>query len=90
MYACSARFVAANCVYMKQLVASNTLNFALPFCTGYGDLRITGGGSYGTLEFKQRDGQWGTVCNRGFDTDAADVACRQLGYDYGHYSTGNS
>ncbi|KAL4444036.1 hypothetical protein ABPG75_011773 [Micractinium tetrahymenae] len=29
------------------------------------------------------DGQWGTVCDDGFENYAADVACRQLGYSYG-------
>ena len=45
---------------------------------GYGDLRISGGGRSGRLEFL--DGTWGSVCTTGFDDDAGDVACRQLGY----------
>lgn len=57
---------------------------------GYGDVQIHGGGSYGRLEFKQADGYWGTVCNRGFNGWAADVACNQLGYDYGYYEGGSS
>ena len=52
---------------------------------GYGDLRISGGGSSGRLQFRQYDGTWGYVCSRGFYNDAANVACRQLGYTYGDY-----
>lgn len=32
----------------------------------------------GRLEMKY-NGVWGTVCKRGFDKEAAKVACRQLG-----------
>ena len=56
-------------------------------CIGYGDLRISGGGSSGMLEFRQIDGTWGYVCSRGFDSSAARVACQQLGYTSGYYST---
>ena len=44
----------------------------------YGDLRISGGGRSGLLQFYDRG--WGAVCKDGFDDDAGDVACRQLGY----------
>ena len=47
----------------------------------YGDLRISGGGSSGRLEIQNKAGRWGTICIRGFDDDAGDVACSQLGYD---------
>ena len=53
--------------------------------TEYGDLRIQGGGSHGNLEFQENDGTWGAVCIHGFDGYAANVACRQLGYDRGEY-----
>ena len=46
----------------------------------FGDVRISGGGDSGRLEFRSSNGQWGTVCRNGFDDDAADVACRQLDY----------
>ena len=43
-------------------------------------MRISGGGDSGRLEFKLSNGTWGTVCSQGFDDDAGDVACKQLGY----------
>ena len=44
-------------------------------------MRISGGGKSGRLEIQNRDGSWGTICSSGFDDDAGDVACSQLGYD---------
>jgi len=46
----------------------------------YGDLRINGGGDDGRLEFQDSSGYWRTICTDGFDDDAGDVACQQLGY----------
>ena len=46
----------------------------------FGDVRITGGGDSGRLEFWSSSSRWGTVCRNGFNDDAADVACRQLDY----------
>ena len=46
----------------------------------YGDLRISGGGESGRLEIQDKHKRWGTICNKGFDDDAAYVACSQLGY----------
>jgi len=46
----------------------------------YGDVRISGGGKNGKLEFQDSNGVWGSICTNGFDDDAGDVACRQLGY----------
>ena len=46
----------------------------------YGNIRISGGGKSGQLEFQNSSGDWGAVCKDGFDDDAGDVACRQLGY----------
>ena len=44
-------------------------------------MRINGGGNSGRLEMEDRSGRWGTICDSGFDDDAGDVACSQLGYD---------
>ena len=55
---------------------------------GYGDLQISGGGgSSGLLEFRLYNDTWGYVCSTGFYSSAATVACRQLGYTSGYYST---
>ena len=54
---------------------------------GYGDLRISGGGSSGLLEFRQNYSTWGYVCSNGFYSSAATVACQQLGYTSGRYRT---
>lgn len=46
-----------------------------------GDIRINGGGRSGRLEFEYNPGLWGVVCtSSGFNDDAADAACSQLGY----------
>ena len=56
-----------------------------------GQIRLTGGNysNQGVLEV-YCNGQWGTVCDNGFGTTDARVACRQLGYstylDYDHLS----
>ncbi|KAK3586510.1 hypothetical protein CHS0354_033530 [Potamilus streckersoni] len=48
------------------------------------DLRLTDGGFHnqGRLEIFYR-GQWGTVCDDGWDDKDATVACRMLGFMYG-------
>ena len=45
----------------------------------YGDLRISSGGKSGQLEF-YNGSNWGAICTNGFNDDAGDVACKQLGY----------
>ena len=45
---------------------------------GYGDLRRYG---FNRVEFRLSNYTWGSVCGYGFDYNAAQVACRQLGYD---------
>ena len=52
----------------------------ISFSIALGDIHITEGGSHGRLEFQDDDGSWGTVCKDGFNDDAGDVACDQLGY----------
>lgn len=63
------------------------LNFSIEI-----NVRISDGGKSGKLEFQDNGGSWGAVCLDGFDQDAADVACRQLGYSqaselYTYYSS---
>ena len=48
--------------------------------TDLADVRIYEGGDSGRLDFQLDDGRWGTVCKSGFDDNAGDVACDQLGY----------
>jgi len=54
-----------------------------------GSLRLDDGTntSSGSLIFQLGEGSWGTVCSNGFDWRAANVACKQLGYDFGDYTT---
>ena len=46
-----------------------------------GDLRLVGGSSEleGRLEICNNN-QWGTICDDQFNTNSANVACRQLGH----------
>ena len=39
-----------------------------------------GDGDSGELLFEEYEYNWNTVCAMGFDDNAGDVACRQLGY----------
>ena len=50
------------------------------FIANYGDLRIVGGCDSGQLQFDTGSNNWGAICTTGFDDEAGDVACRQLGY----------
>ena len=48
-----------------------------------GKLRLVGGigPNMGRLEIS-KNGKWGTVCSRHFDQNAANVACRQMGFSH--------
>ena len=45
-----------------------------------GDIRISGGGKSGLLQYNKGDDDWGAICKYGIDDDAGDIACTQLGY----------
>ncbi|CAH1251215.1 PRSS12 [Branchiostoma lanceolatum] len=51
-------------------------------CTGDVSVRLTGGQSpsKGRVEVRPGNGDWGTICDDGFDDRDAQVVCRQLGY----------
>ena len=51
-----------------------------------GQIRLSKGqySNQGLLEI-YCNGEWGTVCDDSFDSSAAVVACKQLGYNY-YYS----
>ena len=49
------------------------------FCTDYGDLKYDDDSV--ALEFDAGNGDWIPICRNGFDDNAGDVACRQLGHE---------
>ncbi|XP_035663838.1 soluble scavenger receptor cysteine-rich domain-containing protein SSC5D-like [Branchiostoma floridae] len=59
-------------------------------CTGGVSVRFTGSQSplQGRVEVRTRHGDWGTVCDDGFDDRDAQVVCRQLGYRGGVATAG--
>lgn len=50
------------------------------FSTVCTSVYLSGGGMSGNLEYLDDFGTRGAVCADGFDDNAADVVCRQLGY----------
>ncbi|KAI8489059.1 Angiopoietin 4 [Branchiostoma belcheri] len=59
-------------------------------CTGEISVRLIGGQtpSEGRVEIRPGNGDWGTVCDDGFDDRDAQVVCRQLGYRGGVATVG--
>ena len=69
----------------ETFVTEQRYHSSFRFCsTDYGRLKI---GYDSRLVFQLGDGTWGTVCSDGFYSDAARVACKQLGYSSYSYST---
>ena len=68
-----------------------TKKITFPFCCLPGiQYRIAGGSSNrGRIEVSY-DGEWGTVCNRGFGWRAAAVFCRSLGLGFVDGATDHS
>ena len=51
------------------------------FSTDYGDLKYDDDSDSVVLEFDAGNGDWIPICRDGFDDNAGDVACKQLGHE---------
>ena len=61
---------------LKVVIIAMFYVIMIKYTVGCTELKLEGG----RLECRLSDGTWGTVCNRGFYANAANAACRQLGY----------
>jgi hypothetical protein len=79
---CHCKSASLSLILQTQCITRNSqlLTVARPMFSDV-QLRLVGGNSAneGRLEMLWQ-GQWGTVCDGYFYSDAARVACRQLGY----------